>query len=107
VKPLNQACGVEDSIAAALEHLDLVIEPLDKPTALAVEEVVRDLVEALVQGREEAIKAGQATRFDEARPGIEVVAGLRLGQRSIEDEAEHLAQQMGCFEAQGHAQTAD
>jgi hypothetical protein len=60
VKPLKEMCGAEDSIAAPLEHLDRVIEPLNKPTALAVEEIVGDLVEALVQGREEAVKAGQA-----------------------------------------------
>ena len=49
VKPLKETSGTEDPITAALEHLDLVVQSLHEATALAVQEVVRDLVETLVQ----------------------------------------------------------
>jgi hypothetical protein len=98
---LKETCGAEDSIAAPLEDLDLVIEPLDKATALAVEEVIGDLVEAFVQGGEEAVKAGQPAVVDETGSGLKVVAGLSLGERSIEDEGEHLAQHVDRFQGRG------
>ena len=75
MKPLKEACGAEDPVAAPLEDFDLVVQSLDEATALAVEEVVRDLVEALVQGRGEAVKAGQPAVFDETGPGLKGVAG--------------------------------
>ena len=101
MKPLKEMSGAEDSITAALEDFDLVVQSLDEATALAVEKVIRDLVESLVQGREEAVKAGEPTVFDETRPALEVVMGFSFGQRSIEDEGEDLAQHMGRFEARG------
>src|SRR5512147_1782689 len=94
-------CGAEDPIAATFKHLDLVIEPFDEATALAVEEVVRALIQATLQGREEAVKAGEPALFDETGPALEVVAGFSFAQRSIEDEGEDLAQPMGCFQGRG------
>jgi hypothetical protein len=83
VKPLKETSGAEDPITAALEHLDLVIQSLDEATALTVQEVIRDLVKALVQGREEAVKAGEPALFDKTRPTFEIVIGFRFGERLI------------------------
>ena len=79
MKPLKETSGTEDPLTAALEHLDLMVQSLDEATGLSVEKVIRDLVEALVQGREEAVKAGEPAVFDETRPALEVVAGLGRG----------------------------
>jgi hypothetical protein len=46
---------VEDPVAAALEHLELVVEPFDKTTVVALEEVIGDLLQPVVQGRKEAL----------------------------------------------------
>jgi hypothetical protein len=70
LKTLEEAPRMEDSIAAALDDLDLVIEPLDEATAGALQEGVRDLIEARLQGGEEAVKAGQSPRLDQTRPGL-------------------------------------
>ena len=101
MKPLKETSGAEDPITAAIEHLDLIVQSLDEATALAVQEVIRDLVEALVQGREKAVKPGQPALFDETRPAFEVVTGFRLGERLLKEEGEDLAQPMGRFQARG------
>ena len=44
MKPLKETSGTEDPITAAFEHLDLVVQSLDKATALTVKEVVGDLI---------------------------------------------------------------
>ena len=52
---------VEDAIAAALEHLDLVVQPFDKAAVVALQEVVGDLLQVVVQGRKEALITLQTT----------------------------------------------
>jgi len=41
---------VEDSIAATLEHLDLVVESLDETAVVSIEEVSGDLIPPSVEG---------------------------------------------------------
>jgi hypothetical protein len=43
-EPLEEMAQVEDAIAAALEHLDLVVQPFDKTTVVTLEEVIGDLL---------------------------------------------------------------
>jgi hypothetical protein len=75
----------------------LWFSPSTNPLLWRREEVVGDLVKAALQSSEEAVKAGEPTVLHKTRPGIEIVARLSLGEGSIEDESEDLAQPMGCF----------
>ena len=46
---------VEDAIAAALEHLDLIVEPLHKAAVVTMEEVIGDLLQPVIESLKEAL----------------------------------------------------
>ncbi len=52
---LEEMAQVEDAIAAALEHLDLVGQSFDKATVVTLQEVIGDLLQPVVQGRKKAL----------------------------------------------------
>ena len=82
--PLKQVARVEDAIAATLDHFDPVIQPLDKAAGLAIDKIVQDFFHPLIQRLQEAIKAVQATAFDQSDPAANSVAGATLGRRAVE-----------------------
>jgi hypothetical protein len=55
IEPLKERSQVEDPIATTLEHLDLVVQPFDKATVVALQEVIGDLLQVVVQGGKEAL----------------------------------------------------
>ncbi len=59
--PLKQVIHIEDAIAAAFNHFDLVIQSLDKTAGLAIDKIVQDFLSPLVQGLQEALETAQTT----------------------------------------------
>ena len=89
---------IRDPITASFENFDFVVEALDKTAGLTVDEIVRDLIHPVFQGRQETVKATEPApadtfhpTFDRRRPGFLRVIGL-------EDRRQLLAQVVGSFQ---------
>ncbi len=97
VKPdsLKQMSNVRDSITAPFENFDLVVEALLKTACLAVEEVVGDLVEPVIECRQKRIKAFQPALFHALNPGGNGAFGRLFALLGVKDRAQLFAQIIG------------
>ena len=92
---LKQMRNVRDSITAPFEDFDLVVEALLKTARLAVEKVVGDLVEPVIECRQKRIKAFQPTLFDALNPGGNGAFGRLFALLGVKDRAQLFAQVIG------------
>jgi hypothetical protein len=101
---LEEMPQIIDAEAAALEHLDLVVEPLDKGAALVMAEVVGDAIQPRVEQFQERVEAGQATRSHALAPGPYPADASRFRVRGIKDLAQFLAKVVRLFQAEAMGQ---
>ena len=93
--------GLEDAVAAALDDLEAVIEPLDEAAVVALDEVVADRLVPVRQRAEEALEAGHGLALDiEAPVGEPLQAGGAVGG-GVEDVGQILAQFIGSTQGRG------
>src|SRR6266849_4740713 len=76
---------VEDPVAAPLENLNFVVEPFHKTTVVPIEEVVRDLLQPLIEGLQEAVVTPQTAGPHLLLPVRELLRCLVFGQLFIEE----------------------
>jgi hypothetical protein len=88
---LKQMRNVCDPITAPFEDLDFVVEALLKPARLAVEKIVGDLVEPVVERSQKGIKAFQPTPFDLTNPVGDGPRGRLLALLGIKNGAQLFA----------------
>jgi hypothetical protein len=67
---LEKTVQVKHAIAASFEDFDLVIETFNKAAVMAVDEVVSDLVEMMIEGRQKSIKTSQASLLNVLTPMV-------------------------------------
>src|SRR5262247_2044638 len=82
---LEQMSEVIDPKAAALEHLELIVQPFHKATGLALPEVVGNQVQPRVQQLEEGSEARQSARLYHPPPAMDAAEALRFGAGRVED----------------------
>ena len=61
---------IRDSITTPFEDFDFVIEALYKAAGLATDEVVRDLIHPVLQGRQETVKTTEPAVADTLHPAF-------------------------------------
>jgi len=101
---LEEMPQIIDAEAAALEHLDLVVEPLDKAAALVMAEVVGDAIQPGVEQFQERVEAGQPTRPHPLAPGPYPADASRFRVRGIKDLAQFLAKVVRLFQTEAMGQ---
>jgi hypothetical protein len=94
VEALEPAGEIEHPITAAFQDFDLAVEAFDKAAGLAIQKVIGDLIEMMIQGRKELFKARNRLHRDELTPGLQPVSGLGFRLDLNEDRGQHLVQQM-------------
>jgi hypothetical protein len=82
---LKQMRNVCDSITPPFEDFDFVVEALLKTARLAVEKVISDLVEPVIERRQKGIKAFQTTPLDLPDPPGYGSRGRLLALLGIKD----------------------
>jgi hypothetical protein len=87
--------NVCNPITAPFEDLDLVIEALLKTARLAVEKVIDDLVEPVVDRRQKGVKAFQPALFDAFDASGDGALGRLFALLSVKDRAQLFAQLVG------------
>ena len=95
---LKDASDVSDSITPALQHLELVVETLDKVAGLVVDEGVGDQILPAVEQRQEGIEAGQPALGHPLSPERDAPQPVGLGAGSVEDAGQFLTQGDRLFE---------
>jgi hypothetical protein len=85
INALKQVLDVENAIAAALEHLDLIVEAFNKTTGIPMDEEIRDLLEPFFQGFDEIVKAGQITLLDTFDPRTQFSFSSGFGDRKVKN----------------------
>ena len=89
---LEQMPEVVDPKAAALEHLELIVQPFHKATGLALPEVVGNRVQPRVQQLEEGVEACQPARLYHPLPAVDMAEPFGFGAGRVEDRGELLPQ---------------
>ena len=96
--PLKQVARIENAIAATLDHLNFVVQALDKTTGRMVHEIVQNFFRVLLEGLQEPIKTVQTTAFDQRDPASDLKPGAALGHRTVEHIGQYDAQTPGHFQ---------
>jgi len=68
---------VEQSIAAPLEDLQLVVQAFDEAAIVSVDEIVKDFIPPTPQSMEELVEAAQLASSDTFDPGSDFGFGSR------------------------------
>jgi hypothetical protein len=68
---------LENAIAAAFDHLDLVVESLHKAAVIPLVKVIGDLVVPVIERGQEAVKTLQPTGAERGAPGVMMVAPFK------------------------------
>ncbi len=76
---MEKATQIEDTVTAAFEDFEFVVEPLDKATAVALEKIVGDFSQVIREGVEKRIKTGQGTGLHLLNPGFDFFGPLGFG----------------------------
>src|SRR4029434_6999737 len=85
---LEQMPKVVDPKAAALEHLEFIVQPFHKATGLALPEVVGNGVHPRVQQLSEGIEARQSGLIYRPPPAVDAAETLRFRAGRVEDRGE-------------------
>ena len=89
------------SIAAALDDFELIVEPFHKATGPAADEIIRDLLEAGLERAEKTIETGEFAVGDAAHPTAQFALALTFRQAAFIDGGEGLAGFVRFFELRG------
>ena len=101
IDPLKQVLQVENAITAPFEDFDLVVEPFDKSTVLALNKIVSDFLPPGIQQVQEVVKTMQAALLDLLDPASELCLGLFLGKVHLKDGRESFSQRIGLLGRSG------
>lgn len=82
---------IENAIATAFEHLELVIQAFDKARRLQVHKVVSDLIPVPMQSGAEGIEDGQARGLHLRFPLAQLAFSDVFGRRCVENVGEAFA----------------
>ena len=82
---LEERGEIEDPVAAPLEDLDLVVEPLHKATVVTCQKVIRDFLFPLLKRVEKAVVTAQATGAHCLLPRRQLLERGVLGKRGIKN----------------------
>lgn len=92
---LKQMRHIRDSITSPFEDFDLVVQALLKAARLAVEKVVGDLIQPVVERRQKGIKAFQATLLYPSDPVGNGAHRRFFALLGVKDRAQLFAQVIG------------
>src|SRR5262245_41597237 len=79
-------------ITASLEYFDFVIVPLDKSAGQTTDKIVGDLIEPVLQGHQEAVKAPKPALVHPLYPAIDRRYRRDFGVGSVKDRRQLLSQ---------------
>lgn len=79
IKALEQSCDLKNAITTALEYLNFVVQPFNKPAAETVREVIGDFVYPIIKRGKEFIETGQGTAANFVAPFDETVFAFFIG----------------------------
>src|SRR5512139_54550 len=101
IDPLKQVLQVENAITTTLEDFDLVVEPFDKSTGLALNKIIGNFLPPGLQQLQETIKTMQAAFLDLPDPAPEFRLGLLLGNVHLKDGGEAFSKRVSLFGGSG------
>ena len=82
---------IADPVAAALKHLDLVVQSLDKATGMPIMKIIGDVLQVLNQGGQEGIKTPESTFLDLSYPTLDLSLGSTLDDVLLKNLRELMA----------------
>lgn len=69
---MEQVIWIQNTVAAPLDDLDLVIETFHKPTCLTINKVIQYLLHPLIQCRQKCIETTKSTLLDTMYPSMDL-----------------------------------
>ena len=95
---LKEMSEIKNPVTSSFQHLDFMIKAFDKTAGLSVGEVVGDLLEPIIKGRQEAIETLQSAQPHFFLPLTQGLRTFLFGLSGLEDGGQVFAQLMSLFQ---------